>query len=276
MTVTKIGRYEFEKELTQGGMGLILLARDPYVQRQVVIKVLMYKQSLDEVYREFFQREAELIASLEHPCIVPVYDFGWHGEQPYIVMRYMSGGTLEDRLEKGEMKLSEIAHIFNRVSEALDAAHLKNIIHRDVKPSNILFDSSGEAFLSDFGIAKSQTIKDEDGAWIVGTPAYMSPEQVQGSKVDGRSDVYALGVVLYRLLTGQLPFMNDSVTALINAHVELPVPDIREIKSNLPSVWQEVVSKAMAKDPQDRYSTAGDFARDVKEVVSGKWYLRKL
>src|SRR5258706_1014660 len=276
MTVTKIGRYEFEKELTQGGMGLILLARDPYVQRQVVIKVLMYKQSLDEVYREFFQREAELIASLEHPCIVPVYDFGWHGEQPYIVMRYMSGGTLEDRLEKGEMKLSEIAHIFNRVSEALDAAHLKNIIHRDVKPSNILFDSSSKAFLSDCGIAKSQTIKDEDGAWIVGTPAYISPEQVQGSKVDGRSDVYALGVVLYRLLTGQLPFMNDSVTALINAHVELPVPDIREIKSNLPSVWQEVVSKAMAKDPQDRYSTAGDFARDVKEVVSGKWYLRKL
>lgn len=276
MTISKIGRYEVEKELAQGGMGLIFLARDPYVQRQVVIKVLMYKQSLDEVYREFFQREAELIASLEHPCIVPVYDFGWHGEQPYIVMRFMSGGTLEDRLEKGELKLSETAHIFGRISEALDAAHLKNIIHRDVKPSNILFDSSGEAFLSDFGIAKSQTIKDDDGAWIVGTPAYMSPEQVQGSKVDGRSDIYALGVVLYRLLTGQLPFMNDSVTALINAHVDLPVPDIREIKANLPSVWQEVVSKAMAKDPQDRYPTSGDFARDIKEVVSGKWYLRKL
>lgn len=176
-----------------------------------------------------------MIASLEHPCIVPVYDFGWAGEQPYIVMRYMSGGTLEHRLGKGEVKLSEIAHIFKRVSEALDAAHLKNIIRRDVKPWNILFDFSGESFLSDFGIARSQAIKDQDGAWLVGTPEYMSPEQIQRSKIDGRSDIHAVGVVLYRLLTGKLPFMNDSVSALINAHADLPMPDVRELKSNLPA-----------------------------------------
>lgn len=276
MSVTKIGRYDVEKELAQGGMGLIFLARDPYIQRQVVVKVLMYSRTMDDVYREFFQQEAELIAALEHPCIVPVYDFGWHGEQPYIVMRYMSGGSLDDHVEKGELKLTEIAHIFKRVADALDAAHLKNIVHRDVKLSNILFDSTGEAFLSDFGIAKSKTISDDDGDWLVGTPAYMSPEQVQGKHVDGRSDIYALGVVLYRLLTGQLPFASDSTTALINAHVDLPIPDIRLVKANLPSVWQEVVGKAMAKDPNDRYPTAGDFARDVQEVVSGKWYLRKL
>lgn len=276
MSVSKIGRYDVEKELAQGGMGLIFLARDPYIQRQVVVKVLMYSRTMDDVYREFFQQEAELIAGLEHPCIVPVYDFGWHGEQPYIVMRYMSGGSLDAHVEKGELKLTEIAHIFKRVAEALDAAHLKNIVHRDVKLSNILFDSTGEAFLSDFGIAKSKTISDDDGDWLVGTPAYMSPEQVQGKHVDGRSDIYALGVVLYRLLTGQLPFESDSTTALINAHVELPIPDIRHIKANLPSVWQEVVGKAMAKDPEQRYATAGDFARDVQEVVSGKWYLRKL
>lgn len=276
MEITTIGRYEIENELAVGGMGIIFLAKDPYIQRQVIVKVLMYSRTLDDVYREFFQREAEVIAALEHPCIVPVYDFGWHGKQPYIIMRYMAGGSLQDRLKIGELKLTEMAHIFKRVSEALDAAHAKNIIHRDVKPSNILFDSTGEAFLSDFGIAKSKTITDEDGEWLVGTPGYMSPEQVLGKPVDGRSDIYALGVVLYRLLTGAMPFSSDSVTSLINAHVDLPIPDVREVKANLPAVWQEVVTKAMAKDPVDRYHTAGDFARDVNEVVSGKWYLRKL
>ncbi|MFN8381101.1 MAG: serine/threonine-protein kinase [Anaerolineales bacterium] len=276
MKISTIGRYEVEAELTQGGMGVIFLARDPYIQRQVVVKVLMYKHTLDDVYREFFQREAEVIAALEHPCIVPIYDFGWHGQQPYIVMRYMSGGSLDDRLQKGEIKLTEMAHILKRVSEALDAAHAGNIIHRDVKPSNILFDSTGEAFLSDFGIAKSKTIADDDGEWLVGTPAYMSPEQVKGDHVDGRSDIYALGVTLYRLLSGKLPFASDSTTALINMHVDLPIPDIRQVKANVPAVWQEVVAKAMAKDPNDRYPTASDFARDVTEVVSGKWYLRKL
>lgn len=276
MNVSKIGRYEVESELATGGMGVIILAKDPYIQRQVVVKVLMYSRTLDEVYREFFQNEAEIIAALEHPCIVPIYDFGWHGQQPYIVMRYMSGGSLQDKIQKGELKMTEMAHILKRVSDALDAAHAKGIIHRDIKPSNILFDSSGEAFLSDFGIATSKSFKDEEGEWLVGTPAYMSPEQVQGKQLTGRSDVYALGVTLYRLLTGQLPYSGSSTTALINAHVELPIPDIRTIKGNIPAVWQEVVAKAMAKDPNDRYATASDFARDINEVVSGKWFLRKL
>jgi eukaryotic-like serine/threonine-protein kinase len=276
MSVSQIGRYEVERELTQGGMGIIFLARDPYIQRQVVVKVLMYSRTLDDVYREFFQREAEVIAALEHPAIVPIYDFGWHGKQPYIVMRYMSEGSLDDRLAKGEIKLTEMAHILKRVADALDAAHARNIIHRDVKPSNILFDSVGEAFLSDFGIAKSKPITDDEGEWLVGTPAYMSPEQVKGEAVDGRSDVYAMGVVLYRLLTGVHPFSSDSTTALINAHVDLPIPDVRQVKANIPAAWQEVVAKAMAKDPHDRYPTAGDFARDVNEVASGKWFLRKL
>lgn len=276
MSVSKIGRYEIESELTMGGMGIIILAKDPYIQRQVVVKVLMYSRTLDEMYRDFFQNEAEVIAALEHPCIVPIYDFGWHGQQPYIVMRYMAGGSLQDRLDKGDIKLTEMAHILKRVGDALDAAHAKGIIHRDIKPSNILFDASGESFLSDFGIATSKSIKDDDGEWLVGTPAYMSPEQARGAHVDARSDVYSLGVTLYRLLAGQLPFSSDSATSLINSHAKMPIPDIRSVKSNIPAVWQEVVAKAMAKEPDDRYATAGDFARDVNEVVSGKWYLRKL
>ncbi len=276
MTIDTIGRYEIERELAQGGMGVIFQARDPYIQRHVVVKVLMYRHTSDEMYREFFQQEAEVIAALEHPCIVPIYDFGWHGQQPYIVMRYMAGGSLEDKLRVAEIKQTEIAHIFKRIAEALDAAHARGIVHRDVKPSNFLYDSTGEIFLSDFGIAKSKPFTDDEGEWLVGTPAYMSPEQVKGTKVDGRSDIYALGVVLYRLLTGQLPFKGDSTTALINSHVVLPIPDLREVKKNIPAVWQEVVGKAMAKEPAERYQTASDFARDVQEVVSGRWYLRKL
>jgi len=276
VTIDKIGRYEIERELAQGGMGVIFLARDPYIQRQVVIKVLMYSHVSDDVYREFFLQEAELIAALEHPCIVPIYDFGWHGKQPYIVMRYMAGGSLEDKLAKTALKHTEIAHVFKRIGEALDAAHAQKIVHRDIKPSNFLYDGTGEIFLSDFGIAKSKPLRNEDGDWLVGTPAYMSPELVKGDAVDGRADIYALGIVLYRLLTGQLPFYSDSTTALVNAHVMLPVPNVRELAKNIPSAWQEVVSKAMEKDPFQRYQTAGELARDVGEVASGRWYFRKL
>lgn len=276
MEITTIGRYEIEQELAHGGMGNIFLARDPYIQRHVVIKLLMYNRTLEKVYRDFFQQEAEMIAALEHPCIVPIYDFGWYGEQPYIVMRHMAGGSLADRLQKEELRLTEIAHAFKRIAEALDAAHAHNIVHRDVKPSNFLFDATGEIFLSDFGIAKSTTVKDDEGLWLVGTPAYMSPEQILGDPMDGRADIYALGIVLFRLLSGQLPFSIDSVTGLINAHVKTPIPDIRLVRNKVPAVWQEVVAKAMAKDPKDRYPTAGELARDVAEVVSGKWYLRKL
>ncbi|MBK8823608.1 MAG: serine/threonine protein kinase [Anaerolineales bacterium] len=178
--------------------------------------------------------------------------------------------------KKGEIKLTEIAHILKRVSEALDAAHAGKIIHRDIKPSNILFDSTGEAFLSDFGIAKSQTIADDEGEWLVGTPAYMSPEQVKGDRWMAVLISMPLALCSIGCFSGKLPFSYDSTTALINMHVDLPIPDIRKVKANVPAVWQEVVAKAMAKDPNDRYATASDFARDVTEVVSGKWYLRKL
>ena len=276
MTVSTIGRYEILSELAQGGMGVIFLAHDPFMQRPVIVKVLTYQFVHEEFHREFFQQEAKIIASLEHPYIVPVYDFGWHGSQPYIVMRYMAGGSLEDKMKRGKMKLSEFAKISERVCEALDTAHARKIIHRDIKPANILFDANGDAFLADFGIAKIKSDVDDEEEWLVGTPNYMSPEQCLDKELDGRSDVYALGVVLYEVLTGGLPFEGISNTRVMDLHVNQPVPNVLDVQPDLTDGWQEVVSKAMAKIPDERYASAGDFAQDVQDLVSGRWYWRKL
>ena len=154
-------------------------------------------------FRTRFEREAKTIAMLEHPAIVPVYDFGEEQGQPYFVMRYMTGGSLTDRMKKGPMPIQDVVHLFDRLSPALDEAHSKGIIHRDLKPGNILFDQYGEPYVSDFGIAKiASTQTNVTGSAIMGTPAYMSPEQAQGEGIDGRSDIYGLGVILFELLTG--------------------------------------------------------------------------
>ena len=209
MTAT-IGRYEIEDELGEGGMANVFLATDPYMNRKVAIKVLPYLSTTDERLMRYFQREAEFIAALEHGTIVPVFDFGYDGSQPYIVMRHMAGGDMGDRLQTG-LKLTEVARIVERVAQALDAAHAKDIVHRDVKPTNILFDAEGDAYLSDFGLAKSvEPDSNMSRAYFVGTPAYISPEQVRSHELDGRSDIYALGVVIFRAITGKVPFKQES------------------------------------------------------------------
>src|SRR5688500_5354918 len=168
-----IGRYEVVKELGQGGMAVVYLARDPYMKRQAAVKVLPRQFTFDPQFRTRFQREAEVIATLEHPHIVPVYDFGEHDGQPFIVMRYMSGGSLADRLSQGPLPISAIAALFDRIGSAMDYAHSLGVIHRDIKPGNILFDSRGEPWLSDFGIAKiAEATAAFTGTGIIGTPAY--------------------------------------------------------------------------------------------------------
>ena len=276
MTPTNIGRYQILSELAQGGMGVIFLAHDPFVQRSVIIKVLTYQFAMEEYHREFFQQEAKIIASLEHPYIVPVYDFGWQGSQPYIVMRYMVGGSLADMMKAKRLKLAEFSKIIQRLCEALDAAHARNIIHRDIKPGNILFDIEKEAFLADFGIAKIKSDASEDEEWIVGTPSYMSPEQCLSQKVDKRSDIYSMGVLLFKILTGQAPFHGRSNEDLMDKHVNQPIPNILDLQPDLPAAWQEILNKAMAKSPADRYVSAGELAKDVQGLVSGKWYWRNL
>jgi len=276
MTVSTIGRYEILSELAQGGMGVIFLAHDPFVQRPVIIKVLTYQFAMDEFHRDFFQQEAKIIASLEHPYIVPVYDFGWQGSQPYFVMRYMVGGSLEDIMKRQEVKLADFAKILERVGEALDAAHKRKIIHRDIKPANIMFDIENKAFLGDFGIAKIKKESDEDEEWLVGTPYYMSPEQCLDQQLDGRSDVYALGVVLFEVLTGQLPFKGVNNEEILDKHVNDPIPNILDLQPDLPNAWQEIVGKAMAKSLDDRYASAGALAQDVQDLVSGRFFWRKI
>ena len=274
-----IGRYIVEREILRGGMAVVYLARDPLVKRRVAIKVLSPKLAVDDDYLARFQREAEMIASLEHANIAPVYDFGEHEGQPYIVMRYMTGGSLKERFATGPMKLTELAPIIKRVADALQAAHSRNIIHRDLKPGNILFDAKGDAFLADFGIAKmvgSATNEDLTGDSILGTPKYLSPEQVRGKSIDGRADIYSLGVVAFQALTGRVPFSEATPMATALAHLMEPIPNIQEINPELPAGAQEIINKAMAKEPGERYQKPIELARDVSDLASGRWFLLKL
>lgn len=277
MSLQTISRYELKGELGSGGMGNVFLAQDPYMKRDVAVKVMPFQLSTDDLYTEHFQREAELIAALEHDSIVPVYDFGMHGRQPFIVMRYMPGGSLQDRLEIEPLKPRELSKIIERIADGLNLAHSRNIIHRDVKPPNILFDADGKAYLADFGLAKNYehaVIKSVE--MLVGTPAYMSPEQIRNEHLDGRSDVYAMGVVLYYALTGKFPYDKGSIREIARAHILDPIPNILDVKPDLEASWHEVISKAMAKNRQDRYANVMELARDVNELSSGRWFLRKL
>ena len=275
--MAKIGRYEIIKELGNGEMASVYLARDPFIKRHVAIKVLAYELTQDPLFRNFFYQEAEAIAALEHPTIVPIYDFGLQGVQPYIVMRHMPNGSLESRLKQRGLTRQELCDLMGRVAEGLDEAHVLGIVHRDVKPSNILFNQTYDAFLTDFGLAKFTGRKTGiTGALLVGTPEYMSPEQAQRLQVDGRTDIYSLGVILYLILTGRHPYRHSSPMRTASAHIHAPIPSVRSVVAELPAMWDEIVSKAMAKAPEDRYESARALARDVAYATNRQWHLRAL
>lgn len=208
MTNQIFGRYTLKELLGKTGMSAVYAAHDPNFDREVAVKLLPTTMLNDETSRARFEREAQTIAMLENPAIVPVYDFGEVDGQPYLVMRLMTGGSLIDRINKGKMDLGETVRIMKIVASALDEAHSKGVVHRDLKPGNILFDDNGLPYLADFGIAKlSEASTTLTGDVIIGTPAYMSPEQGRGGggEVDHRSDIYSLGVILFEMLTNQLP-----------------------------------------------------------------------
>jgi serine/threonine-protein kinase len=260
------------RELGQGhGHG----SRGTALKRDVAVKVLPKEFLHTKHLKARFERESETIASLEHQAIVPVYDAGTHEGQPYLVMRFMAGGSLAARLSRGPLTIQEAAHVLYRIGSALDFAHSQGVIHRDLKPANVLFDRFGESYLSDFGIAmlEEATLSLTKTGSIIGTPAYMSPEQVQGEdRLDSASDVYALGIILFEMLTGQQPFTADTPTKLMMKHVLEPVPRIRDVDPRLPPGADDVIARAMAKDRRERYSTAGqlaDAARELRRRIGG-------
>jgi predicted Ser/Thr protein kinase len=272
-TPSSFGRYQIKTEIGRGGMAVVYHAFDPRFGREVAIKVLPQQFLFDPQFRERFEREAKTVAMLEHDAIVPVYDFGEQNDQPFIVMRYMAGGSLEQRLRRGPMSLQEITPIFTRLAGALDVAHAAGVIHRDLKPGNILFDRYGKAFLSDFGIARlvQAGFATMTGSAIVGTPAYMSPEQVEGEKdLDGRSDVYALGVILFQMLTGSTPYQAATPAKVLIMHLMEPVPHVTGVKADLTPDFDTLIERAMAKTRDQRYQTAGAMASALETVFSSR------
>jgi serine/threonine-protein kinase len=271
MEPQKFGRYEIKAEIGRGGMATVYHAYDPRFEREVALKVLPRAMLHDPQFRTRFEREAKTIAMLEHPAIVPVYDFGEEDGQPYFVMRYMTGGSLTDRIKKGPMTTQEVAQLFERLAPALDEAHAKGIIHRDLKPGNILFDQNGEPYISDFGIAKiAASPSNVTGSAIVGTPAYMSPEQAQGEGIDGRSDIYGLGVIIFELLTGTQPYHGDTPMSVVVKHITDPVPHILDVKPDLPPAIEAVIEKAMAKDRDERFPTVKALSDALNAVARGE------
>ena len=266
----KIGRYLIKSELGRGGMATVYRAFDPSFDREVAIKVLPREMLHDPQFRSRFEREIKMVAALEHPSIVPVYDVGDDDGQPYFVMRYMTGGSLSNAIESDRFSLQDTARIVEKIAQGLAYSHKKGIVHRDLKPDNILFDANGDPFISDFGVAKlTESSGGLTGSGVIGTPAYMSPEQAQGNDIDGRSDVYGLGVIVYQMLSGKQPYSADTPMGVVVKHITEPVPEILNLLPDLPTEVDGIVKTAMAKDKTMRYATTLDLAKALNIAAFG-------
>ena len=268
MLAEKFNRYEIREELGIGGMATVYRAYDPLFEREIAVKVLKKELLEDPQLHERFDRESKIIARLEHAAIVPVYDVGHDKDQSFYVMRYMTGGSLSERIHAGTLTLNQVAYIIMRLAEALDYAHRKGIVHRDLKPGNILFDEINNAFISDFGIAKfAEAATRITSSGILGTPRYISPEQARGEEADGRSDLYSLAVILFEILSGRAPFEANTPLAMAFKHATEPAPNILDINPKLPQGLGNVIKKALEKNPDDRYATCVEFATAFLEEL---------
>ncbi|MDX2077092.1 MAG: protein kinase [bacterium] len=264
-----VGGYEILEIIGQGGMSSVYRARQHSMNRMVALKILPRHLMRDNTYLERFQREVSIIAQLEHRNIVPVHDYGEHDGQPFVAMRYMTGGSVDELLRNGAMDERDIVNILKQIAPALDYAHSKQVLHRDLKPSNILLDEAGGAYITDFGIAR---VLNESGdkittKGVVGTPSYMSPEQAQGQILDGRSDVYSLAVMLFEMATGRRPFENDTPYSIAVMQVTTPPPNPRTIHKNISPSLEAVILKGLRKRREERYQTAQELLAAVEKAV---------
>jgi len=266
-----VAGYRIESLVGRGGMGNVYRATHDRLNRSVALKVLAPDLVNDPIFRERFVRESQLAASLEHPNVVPIYDAGEADGVLYIAMRYVPDGDLRKLLsELGTIPAEQMVDFTRQIGGALDAAHRKGLVHRDIKPANILIAEGGHALLSDFGLARrvSSAGLTRTGAFL-GTVDYCAPEQIEGKRVDGRADIYALGCVIYHCLTGTPPFALETDVAVIHAHLQYPVPSVTTARLDLPVDVDHVIATATAKSPDDRYQTGGELAAALGAAFTG-------
>ncbi len=264
------GRYGIIRLLGRGGMAVVFLAEDLVLERQVAIKVLPPDMTRDAQLVTRFQQEAKTAAKLDHPNIIPIYRVESEGGLVYIVMKYVAGQSLEELLSDGPLSISRVRHVLREAALALGHAHRRRIVHRDVKPANIMLDEDGRVILTDFGIAKAvqDTAQLTGTGTIIGTPHYMAPEQARGQEVDGRADQYALAIVGHRLLTGRLPFDGPPHSILYQQVFE-PAPTVLNLRPDTPSDLRLALERALAKDSSARFKTMEEFASSVSGERSG-------
>jgi WD40 repeat protein/tRNA A-37 threonylcarbamoyl transferase component Bud32 len=272
---SELAGYRIESLLGVGGMSVVYLAEDLRLKRRVALKLLAAELSEDETFRDRFLRESELAASIDHPNIVPIYEAGTAEELLFIAMRYVEGADLKARLHAGRLEPTDAIGLLGQVASALDVAHARGLVHRDVKPSNVLLDpgarpdGSDHVYLADFGLTRrvSEEGATGDGGHLMGTIDYVAPEQITGDEVDGRADVYSLGCLLYECLVGRPPFTQESDLAVVFAHLETEPPSPSAARPELPAALDAVIARALAKEPDERYPSCREFARAALAVV---------
>jgi eukaryotic-like serine/threonine-protein kinase len=270
-----LGRYKVLKELGRGAMGVVYLGKDPTIHRFVAIKTMRLDEADDldtvqEAKARFF-REAESTGRLSHPNIVTIFDAGEEGDLGYIAMELLEGTTLKGWTRKPKLlPFDKLVSIVATVAEAMDYAHQQSVVHRDIKPANIMLTKEQVVKIMDFGIAKMATFAKTQTDVVLGTPTYMSPEQIAGKKVDGRSDIFSLAVVMFELLIGRPPFMADNVSALLFAIAQTPHPSLKALRSDLPPAVKDVIDRALQKDPALRYRRASEFATALRSCTQGQ------